>query len=103
MIRLEFLSCLSVAAFMLSGCGGGAHDTRSAGSDSGSASGPKTVVVDGSSTVFRISKAAQIGYNKLNPDIEVVVESHGTGGGFGRYLQGKWRSITISEELKAKG
>ena len=58
--------------------------------------------VDGSSTVFRISKAAQVGYSKVNPDVEVVVESHGTGGGFGRYLQGEVDIVDASREAKSE-
>lgn len=85
------------AAFMLTGCGGGS-DTNMPGS-TGSAE-PTAVVVDGSSTVFRISKAAQVAYAKVNPDVDVVVESHGTGGGFGRYFQGEVDVVDASREAK---
>src|SRR5208282_1247229 len=70
--------------------------------------GAATVVVDGSSTVYRISKAAQEAFNKVNPQITVVVDNHGTGGGFGRYLQGEVDIVDASraakpeEESKAK-
>lgn len=106
MMMTRRLTCLSLATFILSGCGGGTEEksSGSAGSaaSSGSAAAPKTVVVDGSSTVFRISKAAQIGYSKVNSDIEVVVESHGTGGGFGRYMQGEVDIVDASREAKAE-
>jgi phosphate transport system substrate-binding protein len=87
-----------VLAVSLAGCGGG-----------GSGSGPSgTVVVDGSSTVFRISSAAQEAYNQVNPGVDVVVDNHGTGGGFSRYLQGEVDIVDASrpakpdEEAKAK-
>jgi phosphate transport system substrate-binding protein len=67
-----------------------------------------TIVVDGSSTVYRISKAAQEGFSKASPDVTVIVDNHGTGGGFARYLQGEVdivdasRPATADEEAKAK-
>jgi phosphate transport system substrate-binding protein len=63
------------------GCGGLANP--SAG---GSSQVSGTVLVDGSSTVFRISNAAQEGFSRVNPDVTVVVYNHGTGGGFSRYV-----------------
>ena len=66
------------------------------------------IIVDGSSTVFRISKAAQEDFSSVNPDVTVVVDNHGTGGGFGRYLQGEVDIVDASrpakpdEESKAK-
>jgi len=67
-----------------------------------------TIVVDGSSTVFRISKAAQETFNNIDSAITVVVDNHGTGGGFSRYLQGEVDIVDASraakpdEESKAK-
>ena len=58
--------------------------------------------------MFRISKAAQEDFGSVNPDIMVVVDNHGTGGGFGRYLQGEVDIVDASrpakpdEEAKAK-
>ncbi len=66
------------------------------------------IIVDGSSTVYRISMAAQKAFSKVNPGITVVVDNHGTGGGFGRYLQGEVNVVDASraaksdEESKAK-
>jgi phosphate transport system substrate-binding protein len=66
------------------------------------------VVVDGSSTVFRISKAAQEMFNCVDSEITVVVDNHGTGGGFQRYLDGEVdivdasRAAKADEEAKAK-
>jgi phosphate transport system substrate-binding protein len=80
-----------------------------AGCNSGPEEGPRrVVVVDGSSTAFRISRAAQELYASVNPDVLVVVNNHGTGGGFGRYLQGEVDVVDASrlakpeEEAKAK-
>ena len=98
---MGLLVLLSLAA----GCGGSDDE------DGAQGTGPKvagTVLVDGSSTVFRISKAAQEGFNRVNPGVTVVVDNHGTGGGFGRYLQGEVDIVDASraakpdEEAKAK-
>jgi phosphate transport system substrate-binding protein len=67
-----------------------------------------TVIVDGSSTVFRISKAAQEAFLSVDSETTVVVDNHGTGGGFSRYLQGEVdivdasRAAKTDEESKAK-
>jgi phosphate transport system substrate-binding protein len=87
---------MALLATALAGCGGGAT------------TGEKTVVVDGSSTVYPISSTAQEEYNKVNPNVTVVVNNHGTGGGFGNYLKGEVDIIDASrpakpdEEAKAK-
>jgi phosphate transport system substrate-binding protein len=93
----------------LTGCG--ADDTSTSAPLPGVRGGSKvegTVVLDGSSTVFRISKAAQEAFEEINPNITVVVDNHGTGGGFSRYLQGEVdivdasRTAEPAEEAKAK-
>jgi phosphate transport system substrate-binding protein len=77
----------------LAGCGGSAVEP-SGTPDAG------TVVVDGSSTVYRISKAAQEAYSDVKPDVTVVVDNHGTGGGFSRYLQGEVDVVDASRDAK---
>lgn len=70
--------------------------------------GSEDIIVDGSSTVFRISKAAQESFAQSNNDVTVVVDNHGTGGGFGRYVEGEVDIVDASrpakkeEEEKAK-
>lgn len=59
-----------------------------------------TVVVDGSSTVYRISKAAQEGFDEVDPKVQVIVNSSGTGGGFGKYLQGEVDIVDASRPAK---
>jgi phosphate transport system substrate-binding protein len=86
---------LALLALNMAGCGGG---EGAAGGGAANAGGE--VVVDGSSTVFRISKAAQEKYSQANPDAEIIVSNHGTGGGFGRYLQGEVDIIDASREAK---
>ncbi len=80
----------TLAAALVVGCGGPGSG------------GPKgTVVIDGSSTVFRISKAAQIGYAREGGgDVQVLVSNSGTGGGFGKYLQGEIDIVDASRPAK---
>ena len=66
------------------------------------------MVVDGSSTVFRISTAAMEAFAKVDPNVDVVVTSSGTGGGFTKYLRDEVDIVDASrlakpeEESKAK-
>jgi phosphate transport system substrate-binding protein len=91
------LSILAVLGLAIVGC-----STDEASSDAGPG-GQKpagTVIVDGSSTVFRISKAAQEAFAAINPEVNVVVDNHGTGGGFSRYLQGEVDIVDASRQAK---
>jgi phosphate transport system substrate-binding protein len=59
------------------------------------------IIVDGSSTVYRISMAARAAFAKVKPAVVVVVDNHGTGGGFSRYLQGEVDIVDASRAAKA--
>ena len=73
----------------LAGCGGGKSETA-----------VPAIVIDGSSTVYRISQAAQEAYASAKPSVNVVVDNHGTGGGFGRYLQGEVDIVDASRDAE---
>lgn len=65
-----------LAGFLvLTGCGGG--ETA------------ETVRVDGSSTVFPISRAAVTDYQRENPDARIVAGNSGTSAGFQRFFRGE--------------
>lgn len=82
----------------LAGCGAGeGPDSRTSG-PKGADTTP--VVVDGSSTVFRISRAAQEEFAKVDEQVEVVVRSSGTGGGFTKYLQDEVDIVDASRAAK---
>lgn len=101
--RLAALGLLAAALLPL-GCGGGDEDDVKA-TPGGVAD---TVDVGGSSTVYRISDRAREAFAEVDPKINVIVASYGTGGGFGRYLKGELDVVDASraakpdEELKAK-
>ena len=83
-------------AGLMAGCTGseGPADRSSAGAGAGAGAG--RVVVDGSSTVFRISRVVQEDYSKEKPEVTVVVNVQGTGGGFRNYLAGKTDVVDAS-------
>jgi phosphate transport system substrate-binding protein len=97
----------AIGLFMIATAAAGCGSATAPGG--GTALAPAaTIIVDGSSTVFRISKAAQEGFNRVDGSITVVVDKHGTGGGFGRYSEGEVDIVDASrgakpdEESKAK-
>jgi phosphate transport system substrate-binding protein len=71
-----------------------------AGCGDGFSGGAKPIQVDGSSTVFRISKAAQEGFAAKDGSIQVIVGNHGTSGGFGAYLRGEVDIVDASRAAK---
>ena len=58
------------------------------------------MVIDGSSTVYRISTAAQEGFAKVDDNVEVVVGNSGTGGGFTKYLRDEVDIVDASRTAK---
>lgn len=91
--RFTAAALLAAASLIPLGCGGGAGET---------AASSKEVAVDGSSTVFLISRAAAESFRKEDGSISVVVNNHGTGGGFGKYIKGEADVIGASRPAKAK-
>lgn len=84
---------LIVVAAAVAGCGGGGP--------AGALSPASTIIVDGSSTVYRISMAARDAFRSVDPAVVVVVDYHGTGAGFDRYLEGEVDIIDASRTAKA--
>ncbi len=106
----KHLSKRMIGLVLLTGiaAGCGSSDGPAAGGGGGALKPATTVIVDGSSTVYRISMAARAAFQKVKPDTVVVVDYHGTGAGFSRYLDGEVdiidasRAAKPSEESKAK-
>src|SRR4051794_31822193 len=78
----------TLLASALPGCGGGGDDWSGA------------IDIDGSSTVFQISQAAREAYDREHPEVTVVVDNHGTGGGFNNYLKGEVDIVDASRPAK---
>jgi phosphate transport system substrate-binding protein len=88
-------------ALVAAGCGDdGANPSPSATTPAGGSAKASDIIVDGSSTVYRISVAAQEDYEAVAPSVRVVVDSHGTGGGFGRYLRDEVDIVDASRAAK---
>jgi phosphate transport system substrate-binding protein len=102
------LAALGFLASLPAGCGEPEAPAAKKDAPAAASPGESVVTVDGSSTVFRISRAAQEGFAKVDNDIEVTVGNSGTGGGFTKYLAGEIdivdasRPAKESEETKAK-
>jgi phosphate transport system substrate-binding protein len=91
--RIIGLSILA-PVMILAGCGG-------ASAPGGGGAGPApAIVVDGSSTVYRISFAAQASFHQAEPATVVVVDFHGTGAGFSKYMEGEIDIVDASREAK---
>lgn len=85
-VPLTGMTLAIVVVALMAGCG---------------ARGTGVVAMDGSSTVFRISKAAQVGFaRETENDIQVLLNNSGTGGGFGKYLQGEIDIVNASRPAK---
>ena len=91
---------LLTLASTLAGCGG--DDAGTAGKGGGPSADTTPVVVDGSSTVYRISKAAQEEFARVDDKVEVVVGNSGTGGGFTKYLANEVDIVGASRPAKAE-
>lgn len=74
----------------------GATTARSADKLSGS------IKVDGSSTVYPLSKAVAEAFHTSNPDVQVDVKFSGTGGGFRKFCAGETDIEGASRPIKAE-
>lgn len=77
--------CAALALAVVMGCG---NTTDTGGGDGGSDLSGK-VEADGSSTVFLVSQAVSVAFNKPYPKVQVTVGKTGTGGGFKRFVLGE--------------
>jgi len=76
----------ALAALLIAACGGGGES--------------RTIVGDGSSTVFPISEAVAEEFGKVEPDVRVVVGISGTGGGFKKFCNGETDFSDASRPIK---
>ena len=79
----------------LAACGGADAGQASSGTEGGLSG---TIQIDGSSTVAPLSEAAAELFQEENPDVNVVVGTSGTGGGFEKFCAG---DIDISDASRA--
>lgn len=58
------------------------------------------IAIDGSSTVYPISSAVAEEFQKLHPEVSVIVNSSGTGGGFKSFARGETAISDASRPIK---
>ncbi len=90
----SYLLALIVAG-TLAACGRSDQPAGSAGSLSG------RVTVDGSATVFPLSKAMAEAFRESNPAVQFAVEFSGTGGGFKKFCAGAIDIADASRPIKS--
>lgn len=66
------------------------------------AAGQTTISIDGSSTVYPISQAMAVEFEKEHGDIRVTVGLSGTGGGFKKFIAGEIDIADASRPIDAK-
>ena len=96
--RWTLVSGAAALVLTLAACGGGDAGSSSGDGESGGVSG--SVSVDGSSTVYPMSVAAQELLNEENPDVRVTVGESGTGGGFEKFCAGQTDISDASRPIK---
>jgi phosphate transport system substrate-binding protein len=98
--------------FSLAGCKDRESYQEAVSGQSGSSNEHKgEIVIDGSSTVFVVSRAIAEGFSIKHPDMSIPVSQSGTGGGFKKFIAGEIdicdasRPISKEEDaaLKAAG
>jgi phosphate transport system substrate-binding protein len=95
-LRGRVLVGVALAALAVAGCGG---KNNSSGGDQGTElSG--SVIVDGSSTVAPLSKAAADIYKDSHSKVNVTVGTSGTGGGFEKFCKGETDISDASRKIK---
>ena len=100
------LTVLATLAMSLSGCsveqGGGDGSGASSSAEGGTtASGSKSIDVDGSSTVAPVSMAVAEVFEENHPDVILKVNVSGTGGGFERFYKGETDISNASRPIKS--
>jgi len=86
----------------LAACGGAdaGEETASSSASEGGAELSGTIQIDGSSTVAPLSEAAAELFQEENPDVNVVVGTSGTGGGFEKFCAGDIDIADASRPIK---
>jgi phosphate transport system substrate-binding protein len=88
------LGSLGVVALLVCVSLASCNKKESDGTGSKPATGETTISIDGSSTVYPISQAMAVEFEKEHADVRVTVGLSGTGGGFKKFIAGE---IDISD------
>lgn len=86
-MRTTLSTLLLLSALLLAGCAAGKPEG--------------TITVDGSDTVYPLSKAMADAFHQANPGVQVNVAFSGTGGGFRKFCAGQGDIEDASRPIKA--
>jgi phosphate transport system substrate-binding protein len=99
-LMLMFILVLGV----LTACGGSEGDSATEEEEGSNAEGSEevsgSIAIDGSSTVFPIMENLTYTYSQEHPDVNVTVNSSGSGGGFKKSTVGEIDLSNASREIK---
>lgn len=87
--RIVVMLGLLAVAFGVLSCGRSGQDASAKEGSAGGSAASGSVDVDGSSTVMLISAAVAEEFMKESPDVQVVVNESGTGGGMKKFTAGE--------------
>ena len=96
--RSRVVAAVVGCSLTLAACGGGDDGEQASGA--GKLAG--TIQIDGSSTVAPLSEAAAEGFQEEHEDVNVVVGTSGTGGGFEKFCAGETDVSDASRPIKEK-
>lgn len=96
------IAACAAAAFAFGGCGASNDGGSSASGSGGDASLKGSISIDGSSTVFPISKAVAQEFMGKNPGVKITVSESGTGGGFKKFIAGEIQITGASRPIDEK-
>lgn len=90
---------------LLAACGSSQGESQESGNADQGAEGSEEglsgeVQIDGSSTVTPLMEAAMYQYNQENPEVQPVMNTSGTGGGFSRFVEGETDISMASRPIK---
>ncbi len=98
--RAALLACVGTLSFGLAACAsaGGGDETGDPSAASNEISG--VIVIDGSSTVAPLGRAAATAFNAEHPDVAITIDSAGTGAGFTQFCDGVTDISDASRPIK---
>ncbi|QDP42161.1 PstS family phosphate ABC transporter substrate-binding protein [Radiobacillus deserti] len=108
---LALLAMLLITVGVLAACGGGAEEEEEGETNSEGNTGENesaeaseelsgAIAIDGSSTVFPIMEGLTYQYNQEQPEVEVSLNSSGSGGGFKKSTVGEIDLSNASRPIK---
>jgi len=97
--RIDRLRLVSLSLMVFAAIGSGCREDRTASSTAPAAVLSGNVTMDGSSTLFPVSRTMAEAFASANPGVKIAVTESGTGGGFRRLCAGEVDLIGASRPI----